>query len=88
MDVGVGQKYRDTCGDAQPGRGKNSYSRLPGGRNLRVIEILELLPNGVRASVMTGVDGKPLLKPRNTVLQTKTLRSGYERLARDLGQSN
>lgn len=61
-----GDVFRDTYND----RG------IPGG-NKRTIEVLEVLPNGIRAKVLTEVDGRPVTQSRTTVLQLKTLRAGY-----------
>ena len=66
MDVKIGEVFRDT------------YDLGGGRKNLRTIRVIEVLPNGVRAEVVTDVGGKPPTKPRTTTLMLKTLRAGYE----------
>lgn len=61
----IGEVYRDKYGDA------GIY------RNPRKIRIAEVLPNGVRAEVITNSDGSELKKPRFTSIMFKTLRAGY-----------
>lgn len=63
----VGQIYRDTCGD-----------KFYAGGNRRTIEVVEALPNGIKAKVLTNVSGDAPKKLRMTTLQLKTLRACYE----------
>ena len=60
----VGQIYRDIYDD----------KRTP---NLRTIKVVQVLPNGVRARVLTNSAGETVDRPRATILMTKTLHAGY-----------
>ena len=71
MDVQVGQIFRDTY-----------YDRKQPGLTNRTIKVLEVLPNGVVAQVLTDTSGQPPKhKGRVTTIQFKTLRAGYERVS-------
>jgi hypothetical protein len=70
MEVRLGQRFRDTYGDNSPRHGKN----------LRTIEVVEILPNGVRARTLTDSLGNVPLKVRITTLMFRTLRAGYEQI--------
>jgi|GEM_PF-6235483 len=66
MQIAIGEIFRDTYYDGkQPDRTK------------RTVKVLEVLPNGVRAEVLTNVRGEPA-HGRKTTIQFKTLRAGYE----------
>jgi hypothetical protein len=47
------------------------------GRSKKEIEIIEVLPNGVRAKVKCDGFGKPYAKDRFTTMVLKTLNAGY-----------
>ena len=54
------------------------YERLSGdGRSKKEIEIVEILPNGVRAKVKCDGLGRPYVNDRFTTMMFRTLKAGY-----------
>ena len=70
-------------GTPPPVVGDEYQDKYGGPNNPRVIRVVEVYPNGIRAEILRGMDGKKPDPARFTKVMLSTLKSGYRRMERE-----